>query len=149
MNKLTIFVLLGLVAIASAGSFRGPVIQSGPVRMDVPEALRDLKNVDIPMNNTEAVELLVQHLFKNGTSLKDAANTLQIIGELFLATSQCSQDLGGAFYMASNIAADAAAGWKDIQGDVMSTIFTGVIGYKAVSDCPPVAALIKELVGQL
>jgi len=102
----------------------------------------------LPVNasTTEAVELLAKQIVSGSKNLTQASQVLQVVAALLLTGAQCEQDLGGAFYVAAVIAADAEAGWQDWQQDVIATAIVGMLVYQSSGDCPPVIQIIQELI---
>ena len=147
MNKVSIIVLLGLAAVVSA-SMETEINDLTLYQRQIPshQPSRPESRIPIPKpqpithrqtgvhhkvnqppkittHTTEALELFVKHVVSNNKNLTQVSNVLQLVRELLLVGSQCEQDLGGAFYVASVVAADAEAGFKDWQQDVIASVF--------------------------
>ena len=99
----------------------------------------------LPTNATEALELFVKNVVSKSSNHTQVSVILQLVGELLLADSQCAQDLGGAFYVASVVVADIEAGQINWEQDIIATILSGVLVKKATEDCPAVVQILEEL----
>ena len=67
---------------------------------------------------------------------------LQLLADVFLASSQCFQDIGGVLYLLDAIKQDPS----NIPQDIIVGIFTVMYTKKAIHDCGVVPAIIGELI---
>jgi len=72
----------------------------------------------------------------------DGETDLFLAAQLFLATSQCFQDIGGCLYLADSIKNDPS----NISQDIIVGIFEIMYTRKAIHDCGVVPAIIAELI---
>lgn len=109
-------------------------------------------NINLPTNAnaSDAVEFFVKYLFENRNNTADVTEILKILGEALSSGAECDKEIGGALYTSSTMVGDMiSTAPTPMLPKTLIRIYSTLIVYDDLPDCPPVVKIIQKLIGML